>query len=53
MSEDVEQLKQRLPLLDYLQLHNWTARPAGTTQESVGLCPLHRDTRPFLLCQCQ
>jgi DNA primase len=46
VSEDVERLQQRLPLLDYLQLHNWTARPVGTTQEFVGLCPLHRDSRP-------
>ncbi|MGH9632774.1 MAG: CHC2 zinc finger domain-containing protein [Bryobacteraceae bacterium] len=46
MDEDLEQLKQRLPLLDYLQRHNWTARPAGTPQEFMGLCPLHRETRP-------
>lgn len=46
MSEDVERLKQRLPLLDYLQQHHWTARPAGTAQEFVGLCPLHRESRP-------
>lgn len=46
MGGDLERLKQRLPLLEYLQRHNWTARPAGASQEFVGLCPLHRDTRP-------
>ena len=46
MGEDLERLKQRLPLLEYLQRHNWTAHSAGTRQEFVGLCPLHRETRP-------
>src|SRR3989442_14555265 len=43
---DVEQLKQRWPLLDYLQQQNWAARPAGYDSEFVGLCPLHPETRP-------
>jgi DNA primase len=42
---DAERLKQRIPLLDYLQRFHWTARPAGR-QEFLGLCPLHHDTRP-------
>lgn len=46
MGEDLVRLKQRIPLLEYLQRHNWTSHRAGTTQEFVGLCPLHRDTRP-------
>jgi DNA primase len=46
MGMDLERLKQRIPLLEYLQQHNWTARPADASQEFVGLCPLHRDTRP-------
>jgi DNA primase len=46
VSEDLERLKQRFPLLEYLQRHNWSARPAGTPQEFVGLCPLHRESRP-------
>ena len=46
MDADLERLKQRLPLLAYLQRHNWIARPAGTPQEFVGLCPLHRESRP-------
>jgi DNA primase len=43
--QDLEHLKQRIPLLDYLRLRHWTARPARQ-QEFVGLCPLHGDTRP-------
>ena len=45
MGEDVEKLKRRLPLLDYLRQQNWTGRPAGRW-EYVGLCPLHEETRP-------
>ncbi len=46
MGEDLERLKQRLPLLEYLQRHNWNAHRAGVAQEFVGLCPLHPETRP-------
>jgi DNA primase len=46
MGKDVERLKQRLPLLDYLRQQNWTARPVGQGPEFVGLCPLHAETRP-------
>ena len=46
MNHDLQSLKQRISLLDYLRLHNWTARPIGPHQEFVGLCPLHPDTHP-------
>ncbi|HEY6372042.1 MAG TPA: CHC2 zinc finger domain-containing protein [Candidatus Sulfotelmatobacter sp.] len=46
MGEDVEKLRQRLPLLDYLRKQNWVAQPAGHGPEFVGLCPLHSETRP-------
>jgi DNA primase len=46
MGEDLEKLKQRLPLLDYLRQQNWIGRPAGQGPEFVGLCPLHPETRP-------
>jgi len=46
VGEDFEKLKQRLSLLDYLRQQNWVARPAGHSHEFVGLCPLHRETRP-------
>ena len=46
MGEDLEKLKQRFSLLDYLQQQNWVARPAGHGSEFVGLCPLHPETHP-------
>ncbi len=46
MGEDLEKLKQRLSLLDYLRQQNWVARPAGHGLEFVGLCPLHQEIRP-------
>jgi DNA primase len=45
VGEGVETLRWRLPLLDYLKQHNWKGRPAGRW-EYVGLCPLHKETRP-------
>lgn len=45
MGQDVETLRRRLPLLEYLRQQNWTGRPAGRW-EYVGLCPLHQETRP-------
>jgi DNA primase len=46
VGEDLEKLKQRLSLLDYLRQQNWVARPASHGAEFVGLCPLHPETRP-------
>ncbi len=46
MRQDLEQLKQHFPLLDYLRHNYWKARRAGTSAEFVGLCPLHRETQP-------
>jgi len=46
VGEDIEKLKQRLPLLDYLRQQNWTGRATGAGSEFVGLCPLHEETRP-------
>jgi DNA primase len=46
MREDLEQLKQRIPLLQYLQQRHWTGCRVAAREEFVGLCPLHRDTRP-------
>jgi DNA primase len=46
MREDLEQIKRRIPLLEYLQRRNWSAHRIGTRQEFVGLCPLHPETRP-------
>jgi DNA primase len=46
MGEDLERLKHRLPLLEYLQRHHWTPHRAASRQELVGRCPLHPETRP-------
>ena len=46
MREGLEQLKQRIPLLPYLQRRHWTVCRVAAREEFVGLCPLHRDTRP-------
>ena len=46
VGEDLEKLKQRLPLLDYLRQQHWIARPIAHGPEFVGLCPLHPETRP-------
>lgn len=46
MAENLQQLKQRLPLLDYLRRSHWQARPVGAQAEFVGVCPLHPETRP-------
>ena len=46
MREDLEQIKQRIPLLEYLQRRNWIGCRIGGREEFVGLCPLHADTRP-------
>ena len=45
-AENLDRLKERIPLLEYLQRHNWKPCRAGSRQELVGLCPLHQDTRP-------
>jgi DNA primase len=46
MAEDLEQLKRRFPLLDFLRSSNWTARRTAASAEFVGWCPFHRETRP-------
>ena len=47
--QDLDELKQQIPLLDYLQAHDW--RPARTLSRGrfMGLCPLHEDHRPSFL----
>ena len=44
--ETLQDLKQRIPLLDYLQQRHWAARRVGARAEFVGLCPFHRENRP-------
>jgi len=42
----LDELKRQVPLLEYLQAHDW--RPAQQLSRSrwIGLCPLHRDHKP-------
>jgi len=46
MQNDFEALKNRIPLLDFLQRHRWTGRQVGSGPEYVGLCPLHEESHP-------
>lgn len=42
----LDELKRQIPLLDYLQAHDWrSARPLSRGRW-MGLCPLHRDHKP-------
>jgi DNA primase len=45
----LNELKQQIPLLDYLQDHDW--RPARQLSRGrvMGLCPLHEDHQPSFL----
>jgi len=45
----LDQLKQQIPLLDYLRAHGW--RPARQLNSGrwMGLCPLHADHNPSIL----
>jgi DNA primase len=46
MQNNLQDVKRRFRLLDYLLRRNWVGRSIGTRQEFVGLCPLHRESRP-------
>ncbi len=47
--ESLDELKQQIPLLEYLQAHDWQqARPIGFGR-LLGLCPLHVDHKPSFL----
>ena len=45
----LDELKQQIPLLEYLQAHDWQqARPISFGR-LLGLCPLHADHKPSFL----
>jgi DNA primase len=45
----LDELKRQIPLLEYLQAHDWQqARPIGFGR-LLGLCPLHADHKPSFL----
>ena len=43
---DLQTLKQRFPLLDFLRQLHWQSHPIPRSDEFAGLCPLHPDTHP-------
>ena len=45
----LDELKRQIPLLDYLEAHDW--RPLETVRRGrwIGLCPLHEDRKPSFL----
>jgi DNA primase len=44
--EAIDDLKQRISLLDYLQAQDWRPRQRLTRNRWMGLCPLHSDHKP-------
>ena len=47
--QSLDELKQQIPLMGYLQAHDWNpARPLSGGRW-MGLCPLHKDHKPSFL----
>jgi DNA primase len=42
----LDQLKHQIPLLDYLQAHDWRSARTLSRGRFMGLCPLHEDHEP-------
>ena len=45
----LDELKQHIPLLDYLQAHTWRPARRIRDERQMGLCPLHLDHKPSFL----
>jgi DNA primase len=45
----LDELKQQIPLLDYLQSHDWNPARRLSRGRLMGLCPLHADHKPSFL----
>jgi DNA primase len=45
----LDELKQQIPLLDYLQAHDWQPARQLSRGRLMGLCPLHFDHKPSFL----
>src|SRR4051794_29200242 len=45
----LDELKQQIPLLDYLQAQDWRPARALSGGRWIGLCPLHTDHKPSFL----
>jgi DNA primase len=46
MHSDLEAIKRRRPLLEFLKQHRWAGRQVDSGREYLGLCPLHEESRP-------
>ena len=42
----IDELKQQIPLLDYLKAHDWRPVQRLSRDRWMGLCPLHEDHQP-------
>ena len=47
--EAIDEMKQQIPLLDYLQAHDWHPARRLSRGRLMGLCPLHADHKPSFL----
>ena len=45
----LDALKQQIPLLEYLQAHDWQPARQLSRGRFMGLCPLHEDREPSFL----
>jgi len=45
----LDELKQQIPLLDYLQAQDWQPVRPRSGGRWMGLCPLHADRKPSFL----
>lgn len=45
----IDELKQQIPLLDYLQAHGWQPTRSTRSGGLMGLCPLHTDHSPSFM----
>jgi DNA primase len=45
----LDELKQQIPLLDYLRAHDWQPARQLSRGRLMGLCPLHSDHKPSFL----
>ena|ERR1035438_1324393 len=47
--KELDELKQQIPLLDYLEAHDWRPMRRLSRGRWMGLCPLHADYHPSFL----
>ena len=47
--QDLDELKQQIPLLEYMQAHDWQPTRYLSRGRLMGLCPLHSDHKASFL----